>query len=93
MESLKSIADPLFDDTSPEAEAVLLGLYRKMSAQRKFELVRDAIETNRTLLRSGLAMRYPEAGQEEIRRRLADLLLGEELALAAYGPLEDILGP
>lgn len=34
---------------------------------------------------AGLRRRYPDASEHEIRRRLADLLLGEELAKRVYG--------
>ena len=36
---------------------------------------------------SGLRMRHPQAGEAELRRRLADLLLGEELARKVYGEI------
>lgn len=73
-------------DTDPKAEAVQLEIYRQMPAWRKIELVGDAIETSRILALSGLQSRYPEAGEEEIRRRFMDLMLGEELAAKVYGP-------
>jgi hypothetical protein len=40
------------------------------------------------LAMAGLRRRYPNADNEEIRRRLADLLLGEELAHKVYGKPE-----
>ena len=73
-------------DTDPKAEAVQLEIYRQMPAWRKIELVVDAIETSRILALSGIRDRYPEAGDEEIRRRFMDLTLGEELAAKVYGP-------
>jgi hypothetical protein len=39
----------------------------------------------RELAVAGLRRRYPDADTEEIRRRLADLLLGEEMARKVYG--------
>ncbi len=39
-----------------------------------------------TLALAGLRNRHPQAGEAEIRRRLMDLLLGEELAAKVYGP-------
>lgn len=73
-------------DTDPEAEAVQIEIYRRMPAWRKVELVADAIETSRLFALAGLRGRFPEAGEEEIRRRFMDLTLGEELAAKAYGP-------
>lgn len=43
----------------------------------------------RVLALSGLRSRHPGASQAELRRRLADLLLGEDLALKVYGELQD----
>ena len=77
----------LFPDTSPEAEAVLLDLLRRAPAWRKLEMVAEMNETVRTLALSGLRSRHPGAPEEELRRRLADILLGPELAERAYGPL------
>jgi hypothetical protein len=37
----------------------------------------------------GLRRRHPDASPEELRRRLADMLLGPELAARAYGPLPE----
>jgi hypothetical protein len=78
----------LSPDTDPEAEAVQLEIYRRMPAWRKIQLVFEAIDMSRALAVAGLRSRYPQAGPEEIRRRLMDLLLGEELAARVYGPLE-----
>jgi hypothetical protein len=78
----------LFSDTRPEAEQVLLELLRQAPAWRKLELVAQMNETVRILVMSGLQQRYPHASPEELRRRLADALLGAELAARVYGPLQ-----
>ena len=41
----------------------------------------------RLLALQGLRARHPEATEAQLRRYLADLLLGPELAARAYGPL------
>ena len=46
-------------------------------------------QTVRTLALSGLRQRYPNDSDELLQRRLADLILGPELASRAYGPLEN----
>ena len=79
----------LSPDTDPHAEAVQLEIYRRMSPGRKIELVFEAIEMNRALILAGLRKRFPKAGEQELRRRLFGICLGEELATKAYGPLED----
>src|ERR1700710_2649208 len=80
---------PLSPDTSPEAERIQLEIFRNMPLGRKAQLIADAIETSRALTLAGLRARHPEAGPEELRRRLFGLELGEELATRVYGPLPE----
>ena len=77
----------LFPDTRPEAEAVFIGLLRQAPPWRKLIMVGQLNQAVRTLALSGLRTRHPEATSEELRRRLADLLLGPDLAAQVYGPL------
>jgi len=84
----KSPMVALFSDTRPEAEAVLIGMLRQAPPWRKLHMVGQLNQTVRTLALSGLRQRYPEATPQELRRRLADLLLGPDLAALVYGPLE-----
>ena len=78
----------LFPDTRPEAEQTLLRMLRQAPPWRKLEMVAQMNETVRALVLSGLHQRYPHASAVELRRRLADALLGSELAARVYGPLE-----
>jgi len=41
----------------------------------------------RDLAMVGLRERFPGASTQELQRRLADILLGKELALRVYGPI------
>jgi hypothetical protein len=77
---------PKFSDTSPDAERVLLDLALRTPAWRKAELVGEMYRTVRELALSGLRQRYPCESPAMLRRRLADILLGAELAARAYGP-------
>lgn len=81
----------LFADTRPEAETVLIDLLRQTSPWRKLAMVAQLNASVRVLAISGLRQRYPQADEAEIRRRLADLLLGPELARTVYGPLSAAL--
>jgi hypothetical protein len=76
----------LAEDTHPDAERVLLELLRRASPARKMAMVLDANRTARLLALAGLRERYPDDSPQVRRRRLADLLLGPELAAKAYGP-------
>jgi hypothetical protein len=74
-------------DTSPEAERVLIELWRQASPARKMEMVLSANRTARALALAGSRERHPTDSKARLRRRLADLWLGPELAARAYGPL------
>jgi len=73
-------------DTHPAAENVQIEILRSMTAAQKFQLVNGLIMTGRTLSLACLRDRFPNAGPKELRRRLATLLLGSELATKVYGP-------
>ena len=77
----------LFPDTHPKAEAELIRLLRQAPAWRKLEMVDQLNQSVKLLALTGLRQRYPHDSEEHLCRRLADLLLGEELALKVYGPL------
>ena len=74
-------------DTSPEAERVLIELLRRAPAWRKLRMVEDTNRSVKDLLLAGLRERFPQEPPEVLRRRMADLWLGPELAAASYGPL------
>jgi hypothetical protein len=74
-------------DTHPEAERVLIELLRGASPARKMALVLSANRTAHALALRGLRDRHPGESPTRLRRRLADLWLGPELARKAYGPL------
>ena len=79
----------LASDTHPDGERVLIELLRKATPARKLAMVLNANLTARTLAMAGLRERYPGEGPVQLRRRLADLWLGPELAAKAYGPLSE----
>jgi hypothetical protein len=79
----------LFPDTRPEAEAVLIDLLRKTPSWRKLEMVAQMNETVKTMMFSGLKRRYPQDSPALLHRRMADLLLGSELASQVYGPIRE----
>jgi len=76
-------------DTHPESERVQVEGLRRMPPWRKIALVGDMNETVRTLALAGLRQRYPDDTPAQRRRRLADLMLGSELAARVYGPLQE----
>jgi len=82
-----SAMSALFPDTRPEAEAVLIQLLREAPPWRKLEMVDQLNQSVKLLVLAGLRQRYPGENEELLQRRLAGLLLGEELASKAYGTL------
>jgi hypothetical protein len=76
----------LFSDTSPDDEIVLIQQLREIPPWRKLEIVGHLNAAARAIALIGLISRHPEANDKELQRRLADLLLGPELAEKAYGP-------
>ncbi len=77
----------LSSDTHPKMEALQIRLWRQASPTRKMHMVAQLNASARTLALTGLRSRYPQASETELRRRLAGLLLGEELAHKVYGEL------
>ena len=77
------------EDTQPAAEAVLIELFRSASPARKMALMLSANRTARELALTGLRERHPTDSAAQLRRRLADLWLGPELAGKAYGPMPE----
>ncbi len=77
----------LFSDTGPEAEQVLIDLLRRASVARKLEMLGQMNAAARELALQGVRARHPNATDAQLRRYLAELLLGPDLAARAYGSL------
>ena len=77
----------LHRDTAPEIETVLFKLWRETPTWRKLEMLEDLNRAARQLALAGLRRRFPDASPAVLRRHLADILLGAELAEQVYGPL------
>jgi len=75
----------LFPDTDPKMEALQIRLWREASPARKMQMLAQLNDSVRLLALAGLRSRYPQADENELRYRLAVLLLGEELARKAFG--------
>ena len=76
-------------DTSPDIENIQIERLRQMPPWRKMALMAEMGQTVRTLALAGLRQRHPDDTPALRRRRLADLLLGPELATRVYGPLPE----
>ena len=76
---------PYYSDTDPKIEALQIRLLRQAPSWRKMEMLVNLNGSARELALAGLRRRYPLASETELRRRLADILLGETLAAKVYG--------
>jgi hypothetical protein len=76
-------------DTSVEIEKMQIERLRAMPPWRKLALVGQMSQSVRALALSGLRQRHPNDTLAQRRRRLADLILGPELAARVYGPLPE----
>lgn len=72
-------------DTTPEAEAVLVELLRVAPVWKRLQMVDQMYETLRLLILADLRRTYPDANEEEIRRRLTARFLSRDEVIAAYG--------
>jgi len=80
---------PYYPDTDPKNEALQVQLLRTAPPWRKMEMLSALNASARALALSGLRYRYPHANEIELHRRLADLILGPDLALKVCGEYED----
>jgi len=82
----------IFPDTSIESERILIDLLSNATPYRKIQLVIKLNQNVRDLALCEIHKLCPDAEEPEIRRHLADLILGTELAQRAYGPKQKELG-
>jgi hypothetical protein len=75
----------LFEDTDEATERKLIELTRAMSDEKRLNLLFSTIETGRQLSLAGLKSRYPQASQEELKKRYAALVLDRETVMKIYG--------
>lgn len=71
-------------DTSDDAAAVQLEVYRRMGPERRLRVGLELTEISRRLLRDGVAHRHPEYSEAEVRLAFLRLWLGAELFRHAY---------
>jgi len=79
---------PYYSDTHPEMEDLQIRLLRYTPPWRKMAIFCELNEAARQVAWQGIKNLYPHASEEELRRHLADLLLGEEIASKVYGEWE-----
>ncbi|MCH7556444.1 MAG: hypothetical protein IIB56_03205 [Planctomycetes bacterium] len=76
-------------DTSPDAQRVLVDIYRKMPANIKIRRIFEAYQTGKILAMAGLRESHPQASEKQIWYLWAKQHLGEKLFNEVYGALPD----
>jgi hypothetical protein len=66
-------------DTTPEAWAVQIDIYRRMPPSRRLELALQLSDSLRSVVASGVRRRHPEYSEEQVRLAVTRLWLGEDL--------------
>ena len=77
-------------DSSHDAARHLVEQWRSMSAERKLGVTLQMSRTVRDLALAGMRSRFPNAGAHEQMLRLAVVMLGSELAVAAYPEISSL---
>ena len=76
---------PLSPDTTPEAQRKHYELMRKLSPEQKLTMAFALTDATRTLVLEDLKYRFPDADNNEIRRRFIARVLPREDVIRAYG--------
>ena len=74
----------MLDDTRPDAHAVQLALYRRMSGERRVALMFEMSEEARQIILAGLRRQYAGLDEREIVHLERTRRLGAALADAAW---------
>ncbi|HEX8887897.1 MAG TPA: hypothetical protein VF779_01895 [Pyrinomonadaceae bacterium] len=72
-------------DTTPEAERVLIEMLRRMPMWKRAEQLSNLIHAGRVLILADLRRRYPNAGADELHKRMAARLLPREDVIRMFG--------
>lgn len=73
------------NDTDPETECVMIGLWRQAPTWRKLQQVSMLNEMLDSLILANIVKRYPDADDTEVRRRLAKRKLPPDLYREYFG--------
>lgn len=76
---------PLSPDTTPEAQSKHYELMRRLSPEQKLSLAFALTDATRKLILADLQHRFPNADDDEIRRRFIARVLSREDVIRAYG--------
>jgi hypothetical protein len=78
-------------DTTGEAEAIQIEIFRAMGAEGRLQAAIDLAQTSRKLLAAGVHKRHPEYDDDQVRYAVIRLSLGEEWFLKVYPHAKDVV--
>ena len=76
---------PLSPDTTPEAQRKHYELMRQLSPEQKLSMAFALTDATRKLVLADLQYRFPDADEDEIKRRFIARVLSREDVIRAYG--------
>jgi len=76
---------PLSLDTTPEAQRKHYELMRKLSPEQRLSMAFALTDATRNLILADLHHRFPQANENEIKRRFIARVLSREDVIRAYG--------
>lgn len=77
--------NPLSLDTTPDAQRKHYELMRRLTPEQKLSMAFALTDAMRTLILADLHHRFPEANEDEIKRRFIARVLSREDVIRAYG--------
>ncbi|MBC7911670.1 MAG: hypothetical protein H7Y30_14285 [Pyrinomonadaceae bacterium] len=81
----EQMLQPLSSDTTPEAQHMLFQMMRQVPVWKRLALTCEMIQATRKLMLADLRRHFPQASEEELRRRLIARLLSPDEVRRAYG--------
>jgi hypothetical protein len=76
---------PLSPDTTPDAQRMHYELMRKLSPEQRLSMAFALTDATRTMILADLRYRFPQANDDEIRRRFIARVLSRDDVIRAYG--------
>lgn len=73
------------DDTTPEARATMIAIYRRMTPAQRLQRMAALNRMVQDLAAARIRAEHPSASPREVRLRVAALWLGHEAMLQTYG--------
>jgi hypothetical protein len=77
---------PQSEDTSEVIDRMVFAGLAKMRPEQRLDLAMGMFRAVEQLSIAGLRLQYPNASEEDLRRRAGARRLGRELTLRVYGP-------